>query len=78
MLTCITCSKQQVEDEGEDVMARRSKDAVKNLTTQVAFSLSNTLHTCSFFYDFLIYSYLFIHTNKHFYPSFYDFILIQI
>ncbi|KAM0046476.1 putative brevis radix (BRX) domain, transcription factor BREVIS RADIX domain-containing protein [Helianthus debilis subsp. tardiflorus] len=35
MLTCITCSKQQVEDEGEDVRARRSKDAVKNLTTQM-------------------------------------------
>lgn len=35
MLTCITCSKQQVEDEGEDVGARGNKDAVKNLTSQM-------------------------------------------
>uniref|UniRef100_A0A251U6I6 Uncharacterized protein n=1 Tax=Helianthus annuus TaxID=4232 RepID=A0A251U6I6_HELAN len=34
MLTCITCSKQQVDDEGQEMGARGSKDAVKNLTTQ--------------------------------------------
>ncbi|XP_024986046.1 protein Brevis radix-like 1 isoform X1 [Cynara cardunculus var. scolymus] len=35
MLTCITCSKQQVDDEGEEVGARGNKDAVKTLTTQM-------------------------------------------
>ncbi|KAI3821945.1 hypothetical protein L1987_09521 [Smallanthus sonchifolius] len=35
MLTCITCSKQQVDDEGEEMRARGGKDAVKNLTTQM-------------------------------------------
>ncbi|KAL4592922.1 hypothetical protein LXL04_005929 [Taraxacum kok-saghyz] len=38
MLTCITCSKQQVDDGGEEVGARgtpATKDAVKNLTTQM-------------------------------------------
>lgn len=41
MLTCITCSKQQVDDEGDE-MGR--KDAVKNLTTQVAFTLNFRRH----------------------------------
>lgn len=38
MLTCITCSKQQVDDGGEEVGARgtpATKDAVKTLTTQM-------------------------------------------
>ncbi|KAJ9556273.1 hypothetical protein OSB04_010887 [Centaurea solstitialis] len=35
MLTCITCSKQQVEDEGDEMGARGNKDAVKTLTTQM-------------------------------------------
>ncbi|KAL8216498.1 hypothetical protein R6Q57_023335 [Mikania cordata] len=35
MLTCISCSKQQVDDEGDETGARGSKDAVKNLTTQM-------------------------------------------
>ncbi|KAJ0764821.1 putative brevis radix (BRX) domain, transcription factor BREVIS RADIX domain-containing protein [Helianthus annuus] len=34
-ITCITCSKQQVDDEGQEMGARGSKDAVKNLTTQL-------------------------------------------
>lgn len=35
MLTCITCSKQQVDDEGDEIGARGGKDAVKSLTTQM-------------------------------------------
>ncbi|XP_071730493.1 protein BREVIS RADIX-like [Rutidosis leptorrhynchoides] len=38
MLTCITCSKQQIEDGGEEVGARgtpSSKEAVKSLTAQI-------------------------------------------
>lgn len=34
MLTCITCSKQRVED-GEEGPPPNTKDAVKTLTTQV-------------------------------------------
>ncbi|MFS7922924.1 hypothetical protein Hanom_Chr03g00254741 [Helianthus anomalus] len=40
MLTCITCSKQQIEDGGEEVGARgtpSSKEPVKSLTAQVRF-----------------------------------------
>ncbi|KAK1417822.1 hypothetical protein QVD17_26956 [Tagetes erecta] len=42
MLTCVTCSKQQIEDEGEEVGARgtrSSKEAVKSLTAQIKDSL---------------------------------------
>ncbi|XP_076886701.1 protein BREVIS RADIX-like [Bidens hawaiensis] len=42
MLTCITCSKQQIEDEKEEVGARgtaSSKEAVKGLTAQIKDAL---------------------------------------
>ncbi|KAF5774280.1 putative brevis radix (BRX) domain-containing protein [Helianthus annuus] len=42
MLTCLTCSKQQIEDEGEEVGARgnaSSKEAVKGLTAQIKDAL---------------------------------------
>ncbi|KAI3692314.1 hypothetical protein L6452_32128 [Arctium lappa] len=42
MLTCITCSKQQIEDGGEEVGARgtpSSKEAVKSLTAQIKDAL---------------------------------------
>ncbi|KAJ0944765.1 hypothetical protein HanPSC8_Chr03g0120451 [Helianthus annuus] len=51
MLTCITCSKQQIEDGGEEVGARgtpSSKETVKSLTAQVSFPtliLSNLHYT---------------------------------
>ncbi|CAI9284916.1 unnamed protein product [Lactuca saligna] len=42
MLTCITCSKQQIEDGGEEVGARGTpsgKEAVKSLTAQIKDAL---------------------------------------
>ncbi|KAJ0719500.1 hypothetical protein HanLR1_Chr08g0282451 [Helianthus annuus] len=53
MLTCITCTKQQVDDEGQEMGARGSKDAVKNLTTQVV--LFKILYIVWFYFLFLFF-----------------------